>query len=112
FEALHELFGKQYDELSKQADDIAERIRALGGFANATLSAHLRATRLKEAAEDSPEAEAMIGELSADREALARYVRGDLKEVQAAGDEGTADLLVECLKTHEKAAWLLRSHLE
>lgn len=112
FEPLHELFGKQYEELSEQADEIAERVRILGGFPVITLAGYLAATRLAEASQISPNDEEMLQELLSDRESMARFIRGDLPTVQAAGDEATADFLIGLLAAHEKAAWFLRAHLE
>ncbi len=112
FGPLHELFGKQYDELSEQADEIAERVRILGGFPSITLSGYLTATRLKEATQTSPDDKAIIKELLDDREAVIRFIRGDLTAVQETGDETTADFLIGLMAAHEKAAWFLRAHLE
>jgi starvation-inducible DNA-binding protein len=112
FGPLHELFEKQYEELAEQTDAIAERVRILGGFPTITLAGYLAAARLKEAADISPNDEEMLKDLLDDREALTRYLRGDLKTVQELGDETTADFLIDILTAHEKAAWFLRAHLE
>ena len=47
FYALHLLFEKQYEELSEEVDEIAERIRALGFSVDATFSDLASSQKLK-----------------------------------------------------------------
>ena len=53
----------------------------------------------------------MLAELSHDRDILAQHIRSKIEEVIKMGDEGTGDLLIQHLRMHEKASWMLRSHL-
>ena len=48
FNELHKFFQSLYEELNEYVDDVAERIRTLGGNAVATLKEFLELTRLKE----------------------------------------------------------------
>ncbi len=45
FAALHELFARQYGELQPLIDELAERIRALGGRAETGLEARFDGSR-------------------------------------------------------------------
>ncbi len=53
----------------------------------------------------------MIAELCRDREAISEEIRLHIEEATNLGDHGTADLLIQQLRQHEMAAWMLRSHL-
>lgn len=112
FHALHKFFEEQYGELEDFVDQVAERVRQLGGRAAGTLAEFTKATRLKESPKARPEASAMIQALLSDHEAVVRTLREELETVQKSGDEGTTDFLTGLLEGHEKMAWMLRAHLE
>ncbi|MGH7819473.1 MAG: Dps family protein [Candidatus Binatia bacterium] len=111
FTTLHGLFETQYRELAEAVDEIAERIRALGHVAPGSYSELSRLSKVKDAAGASP-AEHMIRELLADH-ALVRETAAELfAAAEAADDPASADLAVRRIDASEKAAWMLRSHLE
>lgn len=110
FYSLHLFFEKQYEALAEAVDEVAERIRMLGQKTPATLKQFLEMSSLKESKEDFSGDE-MIADLLNDHEALARLLRDRIQYATKLGDEGTADLLIQQLRFHEKTAWMLRSHL-
>jgi starvation-inducible DNA-binding protein len=112
FGALHELFEKQYDGLADAIDEIAERIRILGGVAPGSMKEFLKLTRLDEQPGGKLEAEKMIAVLLSDHEAVIRALREAVEAAGGAGDAGTNDFLTGLLADHEKTAWMLRAHLE
>jgi starvation-inducible DNA-binding protein len=112
FNDLHKVFEAQYDAIGEEIDEVAERIRAVGFPAEATLAGFAKAARLKEHAGPVPDAKAMLTGLLADHEALARSLRPDVDAAQNEhGDAGTADFLTGLLEAHEKTAWMLRATL-
>ena len=111
FGSLHALFEKQYDELSETIDEIAERIRALGGVAPGSMKEFLKLARLEEQPGDTLAAEKMIAALLSDYETVIRALRADIEVTGEAGDAGTDDFLTGILEAHEKTAWMLRAHL-
>lgn len=112
FAELHELFQKQYEQLGKAVDDVAERARALDGVAAGSLDEYLELTRLEEEAGERYDARGMIAALVADHEALIRNLREDLRACSDEhGDEGTMDFLTGLMQAHEKMAWMLRAYL-
>ena len=111
FASLHNLFEEQYTELAAAVDEVAERIRMLGQPAPGTYKAFAERTSLTEE-EGVPSWEKMIEQLVADNEATARTIRSVFPTAEAGNDEATLDLLTERLAAHEKAAWMLRSHLK
>ncbi len=109
FNDLHKFFEAQYEVLDGFVDGVAERSRALGGRSLGSMKEFLSRARLKESAGRSPKADAMLGELLGDHEALIRSLRADVDESGRLGDQGTADFLTGLLEEHEKMAWMLRS---
>jgi starvation-inducible DNA-binding protein len=110
FHALHLTFELQYADLSVAADEIAERIRALGFPAPGTFTAYARLASVPEQ-EGVPRAQEMIRLLIADQETVVRTARSLLPLVERAADVATGDLLARRIQIHEKAAWILRSQL-
>lgn len=110
FHSLHEFFEEHYTTLAEAVDEIAERIRMVGSKSPGSLSEFLRLTRLQEA-KGVYSGDQMIKELLKDHESLIANLKKHIQEVQKAGDEGTADLLIQRLRAHEKMAWMLKAHL-
>lgn len=106
FYDLHKLFEEQYGELAAANDEIAERIRALGGVAPASYSAFARLARVQEQPR-VPAAEAMIRELAQDNREAVRAAQAVVAAADAHEDVGTADLATQRIRMHEKAAWML-----
>lgn len=111
FSTLHTLFETQYTELALAVDEIAERIRALGAPAPGSYTQFTQAARVKED-QGVPAATAMIENLVADHGTVADSARRLVKAAGEAGDDASVDLGVRRIEVHEKAAWMLRSHLE
>lgn len=110
FQTLHLMFETQYNELALAVDAIAERIRALGVRAPGSYSEFAALASITED-DDTPDAEEMIRRLVLGQEAVVRTARSIFADVEAAGDEPTADLLTQRMQVHEKTAWMLRSLL-
>ena len=111
FTTLHTLFETQYTELALAVDEIAERIRALGERAPGSYSEFEKLSKVREAVK-VPKAEEMIRTLVADHETVADTARALVAASEKAGDDASADLAVRRIDVSEKAAWMLRSHLE
>jgi starvation-inducible DNA-binding protein len=110
FNTLHLMFEVQYNELWIAVDLIAERIRSLGEFAPGSYAQFAQLTSLAEA-DGVPDATAMLADLVAGHEAVARTARTAFAAADSAGDQPTADLLTQRMQVHEKTAWMLRSML-
>jgi starvation-inducible DNA-binding protein len=112
FSELHKFFESQYDEIDEIMDEVAERARALGGYAAGSLAEFTAAARLKEARGGSLAAREMLAQLLADHENIIRNLRSEAGQVgEKHGDAGTEDFLVGLMEQHEKMAWMLRSYL-
>jgi starvation-inducible DNA-binding protein len=111
FQTLHQLFEKQYEELSGAVDLIAERVRALGYPTPATFTEFLKLSSIKETM-GVPGAEEMLRILLDGNEKVIYTARALFAVVDKAYDQPTLDLLAERMGAHEKNAWMLRSFLE
>ena len=113
FNDLHKFFQAQYEELNDIVDEVAERARTLGGWAQGTLGEFLQNTRLKEHPGEYPNARTMIANILHDHEAIIRTLRVDLETcADEYHDIGTNDFLTGLMERHEKMAWMLRAFLE
>lgn len=121
FSGLHTMFETQYNELFLAVDVIAERARSLDVYA------------LPDVAEYAAIADTMRQEATAfkgfgkDGAATASQMLANLVQVNAyaieaaeklkklaedSEDDETADLAVERITAHQKATWMLKSHLK
>lgn len=107
FLTLHEEFENQYEEVAGMIDELAERIRKLGGHANGSMRRFLEDATLEEDTTRRRRPHEMVTVLLHDHEQLVRSYRGAIKN---GVDAGTEDLLVQLLRKHETMAWTFRSH--
>lgn len=110
FYQLHKFFEAQYEELAEALDVIAERIRMLGGQAPGSMQKFLELSSLNEALEKL-DGDKMLQQLAEDHHFLADSIRSSIEETSKSGDEGTTDMLINRLRSHEKNRWMLKSHL-
>ncbi len=108
----HKFFATQFEQLDNIIDGIAERIRSLGHYATASLKTFLSATHLSEATQHRNDSEGFIRELLSDHESIIIHLRENIRPfADEYKDSGTSDFIVGLMKSHEKMAWCLRSHL-
>ncbi len=113
FSSLHEFFEMLYQKSQGYADDVAERVRTIGGTALGTMEDFLRHTRLEEQAGAPPDPRGMIGNLLADHEQIMDVLREGIELTENKfNDPGTNNFLTDLLMKHEKVAWMLRAHLD
>lgn len=113
FRSLHALLDEQYSAMSLNADKIAERIRALGGYPVGTAQGFLAYASLKEHPGAVPDAFGMVERLVDDHEQVIRNLREHVDQCdEQYNDRGTADFLTGLMEEHEEMAWMLRSFIE
>lgn len=110
FYGLHIMFEKFYNEVWESLDEIAERMRALGGNTPSSLKALLKKATLKET-EEVPNAQEMIKILRDDYRMTAERLRDVASFSKAHGDGVTENMMLEKATFLEKAAWMLESSL-
>jgi len=113
FMTLHKLWQEHYEALTINVDEIAERVRTLGGYPVGTMEGFLKICTLKENVGKVPTATGMVSQLLDDHEQVIRNLR---KHIDQCGeefkDDGTADFLTGLMEQHEEIAWMLRSFIE
>jgi starvation-inducible DNA-binding protein len=111
FISLHELFDRIADDLASAADDIAERIVALGGYADGRIATTARDTGLPQWPEHSQMQSDVLRALAASISSYARCLRDAVDRTAEIGDAGTADLFTGQSRQSDKHLWLLEAHL-
>ncbi|MGE3539750.1 MAG: Dps family protein [Candidatus Tectimicrobiota bacterium] len=112
FYQLHLLFDKHYGEQSALVDQLAERIQSLGGISVAMAHDVAEMTRLERPPRGREQVPVQLSRLLEAHETIIQEVREAARQVSAAGDDGTNDLLVsDVLRTHEMQVWFLVEHL-
>ncbi|PWK79835.1 starvation-inducible DNA-binding protein [Mucilaginibacter oryzae] len=113
FHTKHLFFESQYEQLDEIMDSVAERIRSLGHYAPATLKSFLELTHLSEVLHSKNDGAGFITELLNDHESIIIRLREDINIfANDLKDLGTSDYVTGLMETHEKMAWMLRSHLK
>lgn len=110
FGFLHALFKGQYEAVSRNVDDLAERVRTLGEKVRGSLAAFSENGSLSEITRDL-NADDMIRVLNEAHEHMIENFRDHISFCESNQDFGSADLLTSQLRYYEKTAWVLRSHL-
>jgi starvation-inducible DNA-binding protein len=112
FHQLHLLLEGQYKGLFEAADEMAERIRALGFPALGSPTAFRNHTVVKDAADKPPKAMAMLADLVKTHEAVRDRVEEARSFANDIGDAASEDMLIGRLEDHDKILWMLKSHLD
>ncbi len=110
FFSFHILLQKQYEDIFEAIDEIAERIRAIGFPAPATFEKLLELTQIPSDKKPLSQNQ-MVKNLILSHESIAKEGKSLIHFSQNLKDDVTADMVIKRLAFHEKAAWLLRSHL-
>jgi starvation-inducible DNA-binding protein len=111
FMEFHKLYEAQYTVLAETIDQIAERIRTIGHFAEGRLKEIIKLATLDEPEAPTNQAK-QIENLETDHETMIIKLRKLIKDFdEKYKDIGSSDFVTGLLKGHEKMAWMLRSYL-
>lgn len=111
FAELHELFDEIAGRLDGHADELAERIAALGGTAAGSADVLAGSSHAQYPAQLVRGVDHLA--TLADRlAALAKTLRAGIRTASQAGDEVSADLCNEITAALDKDLWLLEAHLQ
>ena len=112
FISQHKFFEEQYRQLEDIIDSVAERIRSIGHYADASLQGFLKLTHLSEKTMEKNDSTGFIKDLLEDHESIITYLRENINNfADKWHDQGSSDFITGLMETHEKFAWMLRSHL-
>ncbi|MEC9196084.1 MAG: DNA starvation/stationary phase protection protein [Pseudomonadota bacterium] len=108
FFSIHNLTEQQYEDLFAAADELAERIRALGHLAPLSMADILERSVIKDP-EGTPDARTMVEDLAKDHERIAHRMHALIEMTEDRKDAVTEDMATARSAFHEKAAWMLRA---
>jgi len=112
FMEMHKFYESQFEQLDEIIDDVAERIRSIGHFAEARLKDYLELTHLDEQ-EYTTKQEAQLKNLLQDHESIIENLRKLIPVfVDKYKDAGTSDFITGLMEKHEKMAWFIRSYIK
>ena len=109
FFRLHLAFEEQYTELFLAADELAERVRALGVDAPSSIRQLSEISSIGETPKGDDDT--LVRALRDDHRRTSERARKAIPVAQEGGDEATADLLIGRSRAHDKTAWMLSSTL-
>ncbi len=112
FQLLHELFGEIASRLEQQADDVAERITALGGVAQGTARQVTAASNVPQYDLDAVNGEEHVRALTKRLALVGGRIRTSVAAAHQLGDDATGDLLTEILRQMDKDLWFLEAHVQ
>ena len=112
FMEMHKFYEGQYEQLDEIMDDVAERIRTIGHYAEARLKDYTKLSHLEEQEYTNKQNEQLRNLLS-DHETIIQNLR---KLITTFADEhkdiGTSDFVTGLMKEHEKMAWFIRAYIK
>ena len=111
FIALHELFDTVAADAAAFADSVAERIAALGGQAEGTISVVGRRTTLPAYPVEIVAGRDHVDALSNSMAVVGKSIRGAIDRAVELDDADTADLFTEVSRELDKKLWFVESHL-
>lgn len=112
FYPLHLLFDDLAEHREDEADLIAERVTAIGGYATGTVRMAAAASRLPEMPTDIDAGMDYVRALVDRYGEHANNTRAGIEAADKGGDLDTADLLTEISRQLDKDLWFLQAHLQ
>jgi len=111
FVPFHELFDKQYNQISDLADSIAERNRQLGGVAFGSMREFIDHAFLTETSSHIGDARDFVTNLISLHETFISKATKTMEFFEETEDDDvTANQLQDWIGQHQKMLWFLKSH--
>jgi starvation-inducible DNA-binding protein len=107
FRDYHLLLDEQADQIFKVTDDIAERVRKIGGETIRSIGQIARLQRIADNDYEFVPAHGMLEELGADNNALVQSLRNAHEVAAEANDYATTSLIEVWIDEAERRAWFL-----
>tara|TARA_R110002020_G_scaffold111085_11_gene256588 strand:+ start:2010 stop:2501 length:492 start_codon:yes stop_codon:yes gene_type:complete len=103
---LHIKFEEMYDDAKLKIDEIAERILTLRFQPTSNFTDYLKMSNIKESPSETKDLK-MVEILLEDHGKLLKQMRTVVEKADAAGDEGTIDMIGGFIGHIEKVSWML-----
>lgn len=112
FFQLHVAFQTQYEELFTAIDEIAERVRALGAYAEGGMEKLVALSDLTPMPAGRQPGKDFVAQLIDGHEKVAASAKSLETAASEADDLETQDLAIGRRQTHQKTLWMLNSFLK
>jgi len=112
FMQLHLLFDSVAEHVEGAVDLIAERVTALGGRANGTARQVAASSSIEEYDLNLTHGMEHVRVLVDHLSALANAAREAIRQCSTLGDDASADVFTEIVRTADKDIYFLQSHLQ
>jgi starvation-inducible DNA-binding protein len=107
FRDYHLLLDEHGNQLFAMTDDIAERVRKIGGTTLRSIGQMARITRIADNDADFVTPKDMLSELWEDNKALVLYLKGAHGLCDDAGDVASASVIENWINEAQRRAWFL-----
>ena len=107
FRDYHLLLDEHGDQLFAMTDDIAERVRKIGGTTLRSIGQMARVTRIADNDADYVTPKDMLSELWEDNKALVLYLKNVHSLCDGAGDVASASVIENWIDEAQRRAWFL-----
>lgn len=108
FSQYHDFFGKLYEELHGAVDPIAEHIRAIDGYAPASIAEIKSLSNLEESSLTT-DVKTMLDSLIQDNNMLIISLMQAFQEAEKVSEIGLANFLQDRIDIHQKHGWMLKA---
>jgi starvation-inducible DNA-binding protein len=112
FWQLHKLFDEIAERAAEWVDEFAERITALGGYANGTVRMAAATSTLPEFPTGITESMDYVRAVADRLAAFTNSARAAIDQTDKLGDADTADLFTEISRCADKYLYFLEAHLQ
>ena len=110
FASMHDTFGEIYSSLDEHADELAERVAALGGVPRGTVQSAAKETLIEPFPVLAKSEWELIDALGARLGQLSALTRRAISEFERLDDPVTVHHLTEAGASVEKHLWIMESH--
>ncbi|WP_254506776.1 DNA starvation/stationary phase protection protein Dps [Anatilimnocola floriformis] len=111
FIALHKLFDEVHAATEEFVDEIAERVTALGGLADGSVSA-LGKSEIGDHPTKAVDWKTHVNSLADELAAYGKLVRQGIDEADELEDKGTADLFTGISRKVDQYLWFVEAHVQ
>lgn len=112
FWQLHKLFDEVAERAAEWADEFAERVTALGGYATGTVRMAAAASALPEFPTEITESMDYVRAVADRLATFTNSAREAIDQTDKLGDADTADLFTEVSRCADKYLYFLEAHLQ
>ncbi|MFP4078986.1 MAG: Dps family protein [Bacillota bacterium] len=112
FKSVHEFVEEVYEDLDEQYDEVAERIKMLGGFPAASVKKYLEMTKIEELPDEDVATEDVYQILLDTLKYLRDLATDARNTADEEGDFSTVAMLEDAVAVYDKHVWFIEQALK